>query len=1084
MLKRSGAAVVGFTVALLLLMAGGAGAGNSSRFTPVDEGIIDAKLLPLGASSAPVRVMLEMSGNPVAAAQGDAGRKLSKDEKKQIKDQLKSQQSPVESAVANLGGKVLGDYQAAYNGVKVELPGTKIGEAAAIPGVIAVHGLEVMKPDNVNGVPLVNAPAVWDGLNGLHGEGIKIAIIDTGIDYTHADFGGPGTPAAYTTAHAAETSAADPAMFGPAAPKVKGGFDFVGDAYNASSTAPAAAHIPHPDPNPLDCFGHGSHVAGTAAGFGVLSNGTTYSGAYNASTISSHTWNVGPGVAPKADLYALRVFGCAGSTDVTVDAIEWAVDHDMDVINMSLGSPFGTDDDPSAVASTNAAKAGIVVVASAGNSGPGQYITGSPSTGTGAISVAANDPQPGFPGVQLALSTGQTIVSQNSNGATVANGTTLDVKVLRNADSSVSLGCKHPSGSPAFGADGSNEWATAGVAGKLAVVIRGTCARVARAVFGQKEGAAAVAMINTATSFPPFEGHISGNPDTGEAYDVSIPFLGVRNNGTAAVNPPQAASDAGKLVAADGGTATLSNVLIANPTYKAFASFTSGGPRNGDSALKPDVTAPGVSIASVGMGTGNGPAVMSGTSMAAPHTSGVAALTVQAHPGWKEEQLKAAIVNTADPAGVAGYSTRLGGTGFVNAFAATHTQAVALGEHKTPQLSFGFEDLKHDFHHSQNIKVRNNGDSAITFAVTHANDSGSAHTVSFDSSSITVPAHGDADLHVTLDVPVATVGDATSFHDVAGLVVLTPTSGQNSDVVLRVPFYFVPRADSNIDAKLAKKDLSPSSPTTTATITNHDGAIAGNADFYAWGLEDKNDKGKFSADVRAVGTSSFDAPTSTDTGRKLLVFAINTFSRFSNAATDEIDVFVDVNNDGKDDYDVVGSDLGFLQTGSSDGTPATAVFPISYDKDGKPVFGAPNISFLSDAPTDGTTILLPVRFQSTRTTGLSTRNQLCMTPPAAVDGQPCLDAAHPRFTYHVVSFDRESDFFDVVPGAAKFNPFHSSITTGDFVTVKPDETGTSDVAIDTAEWAQTPALGVMIVSEDNKAGKEEATLLPLKLKKK
>src|SRR5207249_6127098 len=100
-------------------------------------------------------------------------------------------------------------------------------------------------------------------------EGIKIGVIDTGIDYTHANFGGPGTPADYTTAHATETAPANPAYFGPAAPKVKGGFDFVGDAYNGSNT-------PMPDPNPLDCNGHGSHVAGTAAGFGVTSGGATY----------------------------------------------------------------------------------------------------------------------------------------------------------------------------------------------------------------------------------------------------------------------------------------------------------------------------------------------------------------------------------------------------------------------------------------------------------------------------------------------------------------------------------------------------------------------------------------------------------------------------------------------------------------------------------------------------------------------------------------------------------------------------------------------------------------------------------------
>ena len=68
---------------------------------------------------------------------------------------------------------------------------------------------------------------------------------------------------------------------------------------------------------------------------------------------------------------------------------------------MSLGSPFGSKDDPSAVASTNAAKAGVIVVTSAGNNGPNQYITGSPGTGAGAIATAAIDPTPTFPGVTI-----------------------------------------------------------------------------------------------------------------------------------------------------------------------------------------------------------------------------------------------------------------------------------------------------------------------------------------------------------------------------------------------------------------------------------------------------------------------------------------------------------------------------------------------------------------------------------------------------------------------------------------------------------------------------------------------------------
>ena len=184
------------------------------------------------------------------------------------------------------------------------------------------------KPDNIHGIPLVGGPQVWDAVNGnFHGEGIKIADIDTGIDYTHADFGGSGNPADYQAALAHTTRCrANPLWFGPTAPKVKGGTDLVGDDYNADPTSSLYQPVPHPDPNPLDCNSHGTHTAGTMAGFGVLSNGATLHGPYNATTVSGNSWNVGPGMAPLADLYSVRIFGCNGSTNETIDAIEWAVD--------------------------------------------------------------------------------------------------------------------------------------------------------------------------------------------------------------------------------------------------------------------------------------------------------------------------------------------------------------------------------------------------------------------------------------------------------------------------------------------------------------------------------------------------------------------------------------------------------------------------------------------------------------------------------------------------------------------------------------------------------------------------------------
>ena len=134
------------------------------------------------------------------------------------------------------------------------------------------------------------------------------------------------------------------------------------------------------------------------AGFGVLGNGQTYTGPYNATTVSSNNWLVGPGVAPKADIYSVKIFGCNGPTNEVIDAIEWAVDNNMDVINMSLGSPFGSPDSPDAVAAENAAHDGVIVVASSGNEGSNAYMTGDPASGNDVISVAAKDPTSSFAG--------------------------------------------------------------------------------------------------------------------------------------------------------------------------------------------------------------------------------------------------------------------------------------------------------------------------------------------------------------------------------------------------------------------------------------------------------------------------------------------------------------------------------------------------------------------------------------------------------------------------------------------------------------------------------------------------------------
>lgn len=341
------------------------------RFRPYDGAAhIDASQLAVQHAAHKVQVVVVMSEDSVATARAkSATHTIGDAERSAIEQRVSAQHESVRPAIEARGGKVTVKFHSALNGIKVEIDSRQVGALAALPGVVKVLPVGKHHLNNIVSVPFIGAPTVWNGQDGLRGEHIKLAIIDTGVDYTHANFGGPGTKAAFAAAKATSTLPADPALFGPDAPKVKGGTDLVGDAYDASSSDPAI-NTPMPDPNPLDCNGHGSHVSGTAAGFGVTAAGTTYHGPYNSSIYNApQNFAIGPGVAPKADLYMVRAFGCSGSasTAVVVDAIDWAVQHDMDVISMSLGSDEGPPDTADSLASTNAANAGIIVVAAAGN---------------------------------------------------------------------------------------------------------------------------------------------------------------------------------------------------------------------------------------------------------------------------------------------------------------------------------------------------------------------------------------------------------------------------------------------------------------------------------------------------------------------------------------------------------------------------------------------------------------------------------------------------------------------------------------------------------------------------------------------
>ena len=1004
-------------------------AGRFQRVGPVE--VESGARIPPGIDSTPVTVVVMLSGEPVATAQEGAGRRLSRDEKDSIKGQRRNEQNAISAQIVAAGGKIVGAFQSAVNGIKVQIPANKIGALREIVGVVDVKGVNTYDRHNVVGVPRVQAPAVWAGLPHFRGEGIKVAIIDTGIDYTHANFGGPGTVAAYDAAFAASTVPAPAGLFGPAAPKVKGGIDLVGDDYNPDDPA----SIPQPDPNPLDCNGHGSHVAGTAAGFGVKADGTTYTGPYDATTYGN-SFRIGPGVAPKADLYAVRVFGCFGATNVIVDALDWAVDHDMDVVNMSLGSDYGTSDSADALASDNAAKAGVIIVASAGNGSDLRYITGTPASSSRSISVAATLTIATYPSANLALPAGggdsaSTVVAINANGATYSSPFNGILKVVRDADGAVSLGCDT--------AD------FAGAVGKIAVVNRGVCARVAKAIHGQQAGALAVVMINNVSDeLPPYEGQILYDPDTGDPYTVTIPFLGVKGT------TDEATSDGSRLVLRDGMAISFAPGI---PLASELASFSSGGPRNGDSVLKPDISAPGSPIFSTLVGSGTEGFNDYGTSMAAPHVAGVAALVQQAHPKWKTGNVKAAIVNSGDPGSIGGYATHNAGSGFVNAASASHTQVTAYADDKLTSMSFGLVEFQKNFTKDQKVTLRNDGNASATFNVASVLPQGSPHTVALDRTQVRVKAHDTADVRVTLNVPAATAGNSDAFRDVAGLIVFTPASASdNGGIALRVPYYLVPRVSTNVEAKL-DKPVKANNPNGVINLTNKGSAIAATADFYSWGLDGK---GKGSSkknpiiNLASAGVQSFPI-SATD---QLIVFAINTEEAWSAPSTREFDVAIDLNGDGIPDYFVVAIDLGLLTDGFANGQMVTLV----YDSAHVPQF----IEFAAYAPFDSSTILLPVLAAD-----------IGVTP------------ASPRFSYTATVRDLvQTGASDSFTRWAKYNAFGSAITDGQYVgAFAPNASAAVPFSVNTTELALTPALGLMVVTQDNKNGTDEANLVQIEVKK-
>jgi uncharacterized repeat protein (TIGR01451 family) len=620
--------------------------------------------------------------------------------------------------------------QRVLNGIAVYADAARLEDLRRLPGVKAVHTLVTEYPDLSSSIPFIRAPELWNNAAGLGtnltGAGIKVGIIDTGIDYQHSNFGGRGLLADYQ----ANNRATNADGFFPTQ-KVVGGFDFAGDAYTASNA-------PSPDPDPMDCNGHGTHVAGIAAGFGVNADGTTFTGPFGTTTPFG-SLRIGPGAAPRADLYALRVFGCTGGTNITVSAIEWSIDPNgdgdfedrLDVINMSLGSSFGVPSNPSALASDNAVRAGVIVVAAAGNSANTFFISGAPGVSGRAISVA-NTLDPGAGGVnQSRINSPPAIVRDlpvnNSNYGPQLFDVTGDVVVGTDVAEPADAGAGLVAGTTTDGCSPLTN--AAQVAGKIVLVDRGRCAFEQKSKNAQDAGAIGVIIANNAPGLP----NINLADDPTITSSNTVPTVAISQENGNAIK--------GQLSGGQTVNVTLRRVNPADTISGGSSRGPRGGGTSGVPALKPDIAAPGTNITSAQTGVScpgcitpaaapgfipnNQPLTISGTSMAAPHVAGVMALLREQNPTWTVEELKAQVMNGAlrdvftQPQGA---GARLGpglvGAGRVDAVSAARTPVVAYNADDAGLVSVAFDnEVVQGATRIKTIRVVNKGTTDVTYTL-------------------------------------------------------------------------------------------------------------------------------------------------------------------------------------------------------------------------------------------------------------------------------------------------------------------------------------------------------------------------------
>lgn len=547
--------------------------------------------------------------------------------------------------------------------------------------------------------------------NGVRGAGIRVAVIDTGIDYDHPALGG---------------------CFGEGC-LVSFGTDLVGDAYTGGSTPPV------PDDDPDDCGGHGTHVAGTVA-----------------AQVNPYGFT---GAAPDVTLGAYRVFGCSGSAgnDILIAAFNQAYEDGADIITASIGGASGWTEDPWAVAVSRIVNAGTPCTVSAGNSGDqGQFYASTAANGKGVAAIASVD---NTQAPAILLNATYNVGNRSSASFGWTEGTPSGWGNISLPLWSVNYNTSDPANACSPLPDD-----TPDLSYYLVLVRRGSCTFVQKVENVVAKGARYVMLYNNAAGASSVTAEVDGLVAVGmTTADTGAQWISLLSNGTDVV-----------VNIVDPDSAAQYPSTRENTASGGFLStFTSWGPTY-ELEFYPQFSAPGGLILSTYPLELGGYAVLSGTSMACPLAAAVYALVAEVRDTLDPATLEAVVAATANPnlfhngqaASPFLAPTTQQGAGLIQAYDAAYTNFIL----SVGSISFNDTD---NFLESTNFTIRNLGDDEVTFELSNV-PAGTAYTlardsiypqefpneftsqsaaIEFDEKSVTVPGNGEATVSLYLTQP-------------------------------------------------------------------------------------------------------------------------------------------------------------------------------------------------------------------------------------------------------------------------------------------------------------------------------------------